>query len=228
VGCLQPSKGLNVRRLLLSSTFLMLAGVSAHAADMPYVEPMAASVAEARGWTGFYVGGNVGYVDADVDFNGPVASDLDDDGFIGGVQAGYNWQFNNIVLGLEADIQFADIDQSDEIVPGFVTYRSELNYLGTFRGRLGYAFGRVLPYVTGGLAYGENDFTVTLLDLSATSSEIHVGWTVGAGVEMALSDHLSAKIEYLYADLGDVDYEDTILNLGLEVQTARVGLNYRF
>lgn len=111
----------------------------------------------------------------------------DSSGFVGGAQLGYNLQFSRVVLGIEGDISFVDWEETDAF--------------GTVRGRLGYAWERVLPYVTGGLAVVDSD----------------TGWTAGAGVEVAVSDNVSLRGEYLHFDV--TDFEGDIV---------RAGINFRF
>ena len=133
----------------------------------------------------------------------------------------------------------------------------DLGYLGTVRGRLGFAFDNILVYGTAGVAVGRvtgaGDVTASLgsefVRLAASGRETHVGWTAGAGVEAMLGPNLSAKAEYLYADLGWETHRApglvtasplaaSLIPAGsavgaagefkLEVQTIKVGLNYRF
>jgi opacity protein-like surface antigen len=192
------------------------------------------------------------------------------EGFFFGGQAGYNWQFaDKFIVGLEADIQGAGVRGGGGIAsivpatPGFAVtggrLKRDLEYLGTVRGRLGYAVTPTLmAYVTGGLAYGGANLTATLPQ-SLTPAvllgnpgkgdlyENLVGWTIGAGGELALSRNVSAKAEYLYYDLGGqalstaadpLAFVDPALGLRLlnatNVSTrfnghlVRLGLNYRF
>lgn len=196
---------------------------AASAADMParnYTKapPMVA----AYNWTGFYLGVNAGY--------GWVNTGGNPGGFVGGGQIGYNWQAigSPLVLGLEADLQGADIDQTETI--GGISSTTRVKAFGTVRGRIGYAFDRAMIYATGGWAY-----TRTSLDLSGpggsiSSSDWSSGWTLGGGLEYAFMGPWSAKLEYLYVDSGDV----TLTLAGVPVtgkydmSVVRAGLNYRF
>lgn len=184
-------------------------------ARVPAAAPVAVPVFS---WTGFYIGGNAGYGwGSGQDALG--ISGVDPNGWLAGGQAGYNYQFgNNVVVGLEADVQGADISA------GTPALSSKLDLLGTVRGRLGYAFGRVLPYVTGGFAWGNNSVDFAGVGQSQTLT----GWTAGAGIEYALTDHWTAKTEYLYTDLGSKFYDSIGANAGVTSQTARVGLNFKF
>lgn len=191
-------------------------------------------------------------------------------GFFGGAQIGYNKQFaNGVVAGVEADIQGAGVNGGGGFgalvpaaAPGFssltsVNMHRALQHFGTVRGRVGYA---VMPtlfgYVTGGLAYGGVSLTSSVNqalnpsllatgNASASKFSERVGWTIGAGAEMALAPNLSAKLEYLYYDLGSVtaafpNFGPLVQNGVGAVGTAlaqqsrfnghiiRTGLNYRF
>jgi outer membrane immunogenic protein len=211
------------------------------AADMPVKAPVA-PVAAPYNWTGFYVGGNVGYSWATADNDLSISQQANPSlfatlsgtdsnklkGVIGGVQAGYNWQFNpNWLLGVEADFQASGqkgttVYGATIIIPSglgnnpaTVTDSHKLDWFGTVRGRLGVTSDRWLVYATGGLAYGQvkvsgsvqpaNDFSfVANAPIVWDQSTTKVGWTIGAGVENALSGNWRWKIEYLYVDLGSV------------------------
>lgn len=208
--------------LLLPGALLStLLAVPAMAADLSRPAPAPAPVVSAPpvfSWTGFYIGGNAGYSwgkgkDA-ADFYG-----LDPSGWSAGGQVGYNYQFvNNVLVGVEADLQGGDISS------GAYGLSSKLDYVGTVRARLGYAFDRVLPYVTGGLAYGKN----TITDFGFSDSNTHVGWTVGGGVEYALTNNWTARAEYLYTDLGSKTYDNIGADAGVTSSTTRLGVNYKF
>jgi outer membrane immunogenic protein len=254
-----------MRRLCLASIALVAAAFSgpARAADMPvYKAPPAA----AYSWTGFYLGANLGYSAgrAGNDWNffapnrsgsptatvcstfagggGAICANGSDSnklsGVLGGLQAGYNWQAGNVLLGIEADFQSSGQRGSRTFttnfeflafplpVPGTIAapYSEKLTSLGTLRGRVGFAADRWLVYATGGLAYGQvaidGSATATstagspgcapggpggtsLCPLAAWSNTaVKAGWTIGAGIEGALTNHWSVKVEYLHVDLG--------------------------
>lgn len=257
-----------------------LIAAPAMAADMPIYTKAPPVMMAPFSWTGFYVGFNAGYgfsgsnsvtttgqgaanIAAVADGARPGSISLDRDGFIGGVQIGYNWQFGNIVAGLEADIQYTDMRDS---VNGITTlavagpngtppgtrnnvFNQELDYLGTVRGRLGYAWDRTLLYATGGLAYGgvnnsasfSGPLPAGVTQFTGSRRETEVGYTIGAGIEHAFGGNWSLKAEYLYYDLGDTTiavnnvlgpagaggpgYDSTFRNDG---HIVRAGLNYRF
>jgi len=232
-----------------------LVAVPALAADLPapvpsapapvpvVVTPPAPAVFD---WTGLYVGANVGYafgghdeVAYDPTGGGPSVTfpdDLELHGLFGGVQAGFNWQFGNIVAGVEADFQLADIGDTIDTVQGF-SLESQVDWFGTVRGRIGYAFDRALVYATGGLAYGHYSYeafrTAGPTFVGGDDATL-VGWTAGAGLEYAFTDNLSAKIEYLYVDLGSETFSfnggtgPVTTNASANFHLVRLGINYRF
>lgn len=204
-----------MKRLLLAAAAAMMAGTPALAADMgraqPYYGPPPAQLFN---WTGFYVGGNVGW-------GWGSALGTDPSGYLIGLQAGYNFQYaSGLLAGLESDIAFSGIEGSG----GGGTFG--LDYLGTVRGRLGYAMDRYLAYGTAGLAYGRGD--VSLAGLS--NEQTHVGYTLGAGLEAMIAPNITARLEYLYVDLGRETYT-TVLGQGrasFDANIVRTALNYKF
>ncbi len=233
---------------------VVLVPAAAPAADLNYPVPHPAYApppVAPPSWTGFYVGANIGdgMARAHSDFSaGGVAfasADTDLWGPAGGLQAGYNWQSGAFVLGVETDFQWSDLKGSISAQCALcapatnASYEHNVTWFGTARGRAGYAAGGWLAYVTGGYAYGRVGFngTATGGGLAATlaSNVMQSGWTVGAGTELALSPHWSAKLEYLYVDLGNPT--NTIAAAGLptlvdrtrlQMNETRAGLNYRF
>ncbi|MEJ0012542.1 MAG: outer membrane protein [Bauldia sp.] len=177
---------LNFRTLLVSAGATLATVAGASAADLPnYVPPPAAvySPAPAYTWTGPYAGLVGGY-----GWGGGTAANS---GWTGGGYLGYNLQTNqNLVVGLEADALFANKSGSN----GTTTITNNFN--GTVRGRLGYAVDRFMIYGTGGLAVGNLGST------APSESTTKVGWTAGAGVEMALTDKVTGRVEYRHTDLG--------------------------
>ena len=179
-------------------------GAPANAADAPIKGPYY-KAEPVFSWSGFYFGGHVGYGFGEA--AGPGAT-FDIDGVFGGAQLGYNWQFNrNWVFGIETDLSGSDIGTA-----GFT-----VDWFGTTRVRLGYAWDRMMLYGTGGISYGGTD---------ATSG--HVGWAAGVGLEWAFAPRWSAKIEYLYVDLGDEILPLFAAPVSVDFSTVRFGVNYRF
>jgi outer membrane immunogenic protein len=296
-----------------------------YAADLPSraVAPAPAYLAPAFTWTGFYIGGNVGaawagrndcpsrnyrndsnvFV-ADTSFLPNCSSDRNV-GFIGGGQAGFNWQFGGWVFGIEGDIDwiarnnahgfdyatfgdpsawyydgttYNDSRHSGNNGPNAISVTNHVyswsgngasNTLGTIRARFGVAMDRALFFVTGGAAFRNGDNNATITDTATTitttnkdwgsdrggwgpqvtrSSSVttyspgsngnKVGWALGAGLEYALTENISTKIEYLHAQFnnGDNGYNSSIVNdcqnfsgnPHNSIDMVRVGLNYRF
>ncbi|MBV8791253.1 MAG: porin family protein [Pseudolabrys sp.] len=217
-----------MKKLLLATASVMaLATVSAHAADIAR-RPMPAKapeyVAPIYNWTGFYVGinGGGGWGRSDSAAPFATAGSFNTSGGMVGGTVGYNWQMGTFVWGLEGDIDWSNIRGSAPC--GATTCETRNDWLGTFRGRLGYAAGRIMPYITGGLAVGNINHNVVGV---GSANNTRAGWALGGGVEVALWQNWTGKLEYLYADLGrgsSVLGSDAKFNASL----LRAGLNYRF
>jgi outer membrane immunogenic protein len=266
-----------MKNLLRASAALVacVVAVGANAADLPAPIYKAPPIAPAYSWTGSYGGLNLGYgwgsaYDAQLAPSGDAASrtfwnpafiagaapsrfHLAPNGVIGGAQLGYNWQYGTWVWGIEADVQGANITDSQSIntavagfVPGSFSSGQNLDFLGTVRGRLGYTpVDRWLIYATGGLAYGHVNYNLSFNvpgsnDFqSIATSNTDVGWTLGAGLEWALAGNWTAKAEYLYVDLGDRTFASVPSGRAANLATTlsetfenrysivRVGLNYK-
>jgi outer membrane immunogenic protein len=264
-----------MKKILLTTVAMAAMTSMAHAADLPRKSvPILAAPVPLFTWTGFYIGLNAGYGFSDnktettgtpgfLTLVGPgiVPGSLNTkrDGFIGGLQAGYNVQFGAIVAGLEADIQFADMKKSAGFIGAPVlgtqlntSAKSEMEYLGTVRARLGFTpVDRLLVYATGGLAYGQVKTSGSVVGVQApalawngTNSDTKFGYTVGGGLEYAVTNNITIKGEYLYYDLGrsnvlavgnaavrgvaalnGIDYASRTENRG---SIVRAGLNYKF
>jgi high affinity Mn2+ porin len=189
-------------------------------------------------WTGFYIGGHVGYGGGSL---GPGTHPQPDQGvffpstttgLIGGYEAGYSRQFaNHVVLGFEADASFASPLDAPRLVPH--PFHSSLDYVSTVRGRIGYAFGTWMPYATGGLAFAHTH--VDLYDAGsvfAAPGQVQTGWTAGAGIAFAVSGNWSARLEYDYVDLMRRTYDLSSFgqpNVAVDprVQFIKFGLDYR-
>ena len=179
-------------------------------------------------------------------------------GFTGGGQLGFNYQFGSLVTGLEADLAYARLRQTDSATGEFfiggtltTTIETRLDWFGTIRARLGVLpTSNLLLYATGGLAYGSvrtsttgsNQPDINCLDrfiycASGSTSGISVGWTAGAGIEYGFAPEWTFKTEYLYLDLGNrsVTFPDRAVpdsaltaNTSFTAQVVRAGLNRRF
>ncbi len=228
-----------LRTILISGLATALLGGAALAADLPTKKAPPAFVPPPPvvSWTGFYIGVNGGYAGdqfkypfsgylddgADPIINGGGSADLTSSGFLGGVQAGYNYQFaTSWVGGIEADIDATSITGKVSVGAGGVydvdlpwsasaAAKSEQSYLGTARLRLGYLITpQFLVFGTGGLAYAQVKTSADLgynIDgdsgaFSWSKNTTHTGWTVGGGAEYKINNNWSFKTEYLYVDLG--------------------------
>jgi high affinity Mn2+ porin len=207
------------------------------AADLPLKAPAFDAV---YNWTGFYLGGHVGYGGGSL---GSGTNPLPEQGvffphsltgLIGGYQAGYVRQFSNhVVLGVEADASFTSPLDGPAVMPA--PFSTTLDYVGTVRGRIGYAFGALLPYVTGGFAWGHGHVNFDDGGGSAVllRAQNQPGWAAGAGVEFAVSGNWTAKLEYNYIDLARRTYDLSDgglprINVDPKINLVKFGLNYRF
>jgi outer membrane immunogenic protein len=200
---------------------------AANAADIARREAMptkAPVYAPIYNWTGAYVGINGGGGWGRSDVSAPFASGgFNTSGGVVGGTLGYNYQMGQTVFGVEGDVDWSNIRGSSVCGAGF-SCETKNSWLATARGRVGYAFDRFLPYVTGGLAVGDIKSSVSGVD---SSTNTKAGWALGGGVEYAIAGPWTAKVEYLYADLGrgsSVLGSDTKFNASL----VRGGINYRF
>jgi outer membrane immunogenic protein len=179
-------------------------------------------------WTGVYVGGTVGYSTgtSQWDVDGLSIADISPKGMMYGGTLGYNMQAGSLVYGLEGDFSFSDMKGSAIGAP-LVSCDLSDNWLATLRGRIGYAFDRFLPYLTGGGAYGNVEAATSSALGSISDSGSRLGYTVGAGVEYAFLSSWTAKIEYLYVDLGKFE-TSTVTDVSSHEHVFRFGLNYKF
>jgi outer membrane immunogenic protein len=208
---------------------------AAQAADVPirapYYKGQPHSVVSYYNWTGFYAGINAGYGFGSSNWSAIPGTAIKPKGFLAGGTLGYNWQSGAIVYGIEGDFDWSDVKASAACA-GVLSCETSSSWLATFRGRVGYAFDRWLPYITGGGAYGSVKAAVSLpaLGLAASSSSNQLGWTVGAGLEYAFMGNWSAKLEYLYVDLGSFNSAPApvVNNVSFKENIVRAGLNYKF
>jgi outer membrane immunogenic protein len=214
---------------LLALSTVLAFGTTAKAADM--VE--APTVYD---WTGFYIGGNIGYAfEGQGDAVGIASNkgggkihfgDLNITGVTGGGQIGADWQTGSFVLGAVADIQGADIQ--DDFKRSLVhdgthlttDASSQVDWWGTVRGRAGWAFDRVLVYGTGGLAWGNVDYKVRSENTdngvfaNMNDNSTQTGWTAGGGIDWAVSDNWTVGGEVLYVNLGEQKLTGKTNNFG--------------
>ena len=222
-----------MKRALLSGVALAALVGSAVAADIPRrVERAAPPIPyiAAYNWTGFYAGINGGWGWGTGSMSGSTATgDLQGSGGLIGGTLGYNWQSGQVVWGLETDLDWSGIKGSGNC-RGTPNCEVKNDWLGTTRLRLGWANDRWMPYLTGGVAYGDVKANVNGFP---GGSETRVGWTAGGGVEFAISQPWTAKVEYLYVDLGDFNCGTKCGgtspdNVNFRSHIVRAGLNYRF
>jgi outer membrane immunogenic protein len=227
-----------MKRLLLSMTAiaaLAIASQAAIAADMPARQPLppqmpVKAVAPIFNWSGFYVGVHGGYGWGKSSFSDPAftSGGYNADGWLFGGLAGVNYQVGQSVFGVEADLNWTDFSGSAACGAGGICSTSS-DWLGTVRGRLGYAADRFMPYVTGGVAFGDVNASTSF----GSASDTRVGWTAGVGAEYALTENMSWKTEYLYVDLGKFDCGavcggTTPTDVKFNSHIVRTGLNVRF
>ncbi len=273
-----------LKTLLLSTASVMLAG-AALAADLPRrtmaPAPYVAAVPVFT-WSGLYFGvsggsffgenditttgvlpGNVGNVNV---LARPPRVEIDNEGFLIGGTLGYNMQMGNVVLGIEGDLSYTDNEDrttfrnpnpfgANAAGSTASTFRTEMDHFGTVRGRLGLAFGNVLVYGTGGLAFADVEMTA---DFGAPNtgarqffgrrSETLTGYAVGGGIEYSptaflpflsfLGSGVTLKTEYLYYDLGHENLNVPAVGAGgvgaytsrfeHEGHIVRSGINFKF
>lgn len=216
-----------MKLLVLASVAIVTLMGAANAADIARRQPMptkAVPYVQMYNWTGGYVGINGGVGWGRSNFSAPLASgDFNTRGGMVGGTVGYNWQAGQTVFGLEGDLDWANVRGSTTCGAG-LSCETRNNWMGTARGRIGYAFDRIMPYVTGGLAVGNVKNSVTGLGESSTTK---AGYALGGGVEAALVGPWTAKVEYLYADLGRSS-APAGSDVRFKTNAVRAGVNYRF
>jgi outer membrane immunogenic protein len=240
------------RALLLSSAMIGIMAVGASAADLggPAEEIVAAP---ALSWTGFYVGAHAGYGWSDKDWTlidnagpglsdqiGTVVTSHDVDGGLGGVQLGYNYQVNGVVLGLEGDLSWTGMDGYSTWRNGAGLFRdasTDIDWIITLAGRVGFTFDRTLIYAKAGVAWADETFSHTGGSNTVrffTGDNTATGWLIGAGLEYAMDQNWSVKAEYDYIDFGDerVSLSEpgrtAVFDIDQDVHMLKIGLNYRF
>jgi outer membrane immunogenic protein len=241
-----------MKKIVITAALAALASSSAFAADLPSKKSSAvAPIMAVANWNGFYVGANAGYgwgTEKDP-YVTPVIGTFNTTGGLFGLQAGYNYQIGNYVVGAETDYSWANLNDTKGIggaavingraISAAASIKTSQTSLGTVRLRAGYAFDNFLVYATGGYAYGANKVDISAsVSLggvtwggAAGNNQTHNGWVIGAGTEYAITKNISAKIEYLYADLGSSTYwGGTVLSDSVSVKDniLRAGVNYKF
>lgn len=254
------------RRLLVANILAAVMTVgAAQAADLSTKMVTKAPVLEpAFSWTGFYIGAHGGYGWGRTewsDFRDPVNgtsvegddAEYDIDGALAGGQIGFNYQINQFVVGVEADVSWADINsegkyyaEGDDVgscLQSNDACETKIDALGTITGRLGVAFDHTLIYAKGGAAWAHVKYHAGYTDpvdpgfnYSDSPSDTRWGWTIGGGAEFAFANNWSLKVEYNYIDFGDdrVDFDYDPQTFGasgdadLHLHIVKAGINYRF
>lgn len=241
-----------IRQIVFAAAFTMLAA-PAFAAHHGYIHsPIVVSRPAAYDWTGVYVGAVAGYADSSISYDNPGTPHQSLGNAAIGGRAGVNYQFRNgIVVGADVTI-LATPGASDRVRDGnYIVERGRSQWTAMAKGRLGYAMGRFLPYVTAGVAFRDLDqgescpapavarfgFCSKHGPFNLNKSHLQVGPVVGVGLEYAVTDRLSVYAEYAHAFWGKTSYVLFADAKGqpLPVSRARsgtdlvlVGLNYRF
>ena len=231
-----------MKKFLLGTVALvaLAATVPALAADLgarTYAKAPAYAV-PIYNWTGFYIGGHVGGAfSSDNNFNGLALTNSSNGRFLGGLQAGADYQFApNWVAGIEGQYSWLASNNNGAIFPNGLVYTNNQRGLGSLTGRVGYTWGPGLLYAKGGYAYSDNRDTLTFAGVPvpfALSSGHQNGYTVGAGVEYMFAPNWSAKAEYMYYNFGNSQFvaPAALVPFGSfhnDDHTLKVGVNYRF
>lgn len=244
-----------MNKLFLSTAFLALTAAGASAADLytaPPAEAVVYDAAPAFSWTGFYLGahGGYGWSDSSADYGddaindtcGPTAAigcalGLDPEGAFVGGQIGFNWQWGQLVLGVEGDYSFASLGDDGEGPTFFGLSEThvdlDVDELATVQARLGWAWGQWLPFATigWGWAHAERSAVGEFLPPGGVSDDQwHNGLTLGAGLEYAITNHWTVKGEYRWFNGSEETYGDTFggTEVDLDIHTVRFGVNYKF
>jgi len=208
----------------------------ASAADIQrpvYKAPPAGVMPVAYDWTGFYVGGHVGYGWADKSWQdsfGLFGLSHQAKGFLGGGQAGFNYQIGQFVVGVEGDMSWSGMSGSTNALAS--TFNTDVDWTATLTGRLGMAFDRWLVYGKGGAAWARDRYSTNFYTFPGTEvTDTRLGWTAGAGVEYAFAPQWTAKLEYNYMDFGtrSVSFAPGFsTDIDQQIHAVKFGVNYKF
>jgi outer membrane immunogenic protein len=224
---------------MIAGALALVAVSQAIAADLP--PPMAPPprapaayvpvVSPAYNWSGFYIGLNTGYGFGDSTWSAPgfTSGSFSVDGAMAGATLGWNYQIGQLVLGIEGDYDWQNVRGTSGALCGSCDTAS--NWYGTFRGRVGYAMDRIMVYGTAGGAVTDIKASAAALPWATTTQ---LGWAAGGGIEGAITDNLTAKIEYLFTDYGTATGLCTVAScfgtgdVKFSESMVRAGLNYKF
>ena len=223
--------------LALSLAGATMFGGAALAADISrpvYKAPPAGALPVAYDWTGFYVGGHVGYGWADKSWSDPFSFGTvshNADGFLGGGQAGFNYQVGQFVFGVEGDMSGSGIKGGANVLGA--NFNTNVDWTATLTGRAGIAFDRWLVYGKGGVAWAHDRYSTNFYTFPATAelSDTRIGWTAGAGIEYAFAPQWSAKLEYNFMDFGTKSVSfapGTATDIEQQIHALKLGVNYKF
>jgi outer membrane immunogenic protein len=226
-----------MRQYLLATVSTLALVGTASAADPPRVVTKAPSAEIAPAWTGPYIGlnGGVAWHKARLTYTqaAPFFVDhfqLTDPGATAGAQIGYNWQWQKLVTGIEADLNWVDAGRSRNF-PGAL-FSSSLDRLVTIRARVGITLSPTVVYLTGGYARGKVENTAVVGPRTFVDRDTRSGWTGGAGIEHIFAKNMTAKAEVLYVDLGNSPaifngggYSSRFRNKAI---LGRLGVNWRW
>lgn len=218
-----------MRKILMASAALLLAS-PALAADafLPY-QPEPYYEVSGGDWGGQYLGATLGGQRTRIVV--PGQGTLEGNGFIGGLFAGYNVHQDAMVYGVEADAEWSSFDQSMACTNPAWTCRGYVNFQGSLRARLGVATDTFHLYGTGGLAVGHaGSSTTSPANVEYPDSSLRIGWTVGAGAEVAFNENWFGRAEYRYTDLGsrDMNFDVVYPDVAVTSHALRAGIGYRF
>ncbi len=234
-----------MKRILMAAALALAAGGQALAADLPQPAPPPPRAPATYvpvpvpvfTWSGIYFGINGGYGFGQSSWSDPIlgsTGNFNTSGWLAGGTLGGNYQWGQFVLGIEGDGDWQNLTGTTNSAAGTcgVGCTTQSEWLATVRGRAGYAFDRFLVYGTGGGAFGNLQASYGGLPFSSSTQ---IGWTAGGGVEFAFTPNLTAKVEYLYVDLGSqscaVGFCSTSGNpttVTLTENVVRAGINYKF
>lgn len=216
--------------LILAGAATFVSASAASAADLLINQPAPSyggGYSSTGGWDGAYIGGFVGYgwgtlMDDDGNITPTAPNETDLSGWTVGAKLGANFSVGGgLVLGAEGDVAWAGIGGYNNA--DAIDY--DINWTSSLRGRVGYDAGAFMPYLTGGLALAG----ATVSDGPTDNSQVHFGWTAGAGVEVAATEQISLDLNYRYSDYGQATYDvGTPSDLDLSTHAVTAGVNFKF
>jgi outer membrane immunogenic protein len=235
-----------MKKLLAIAAFVALGTGSVFAADMaPRYAKAAPMIDPGVNWSGFYVGGTVGgafhsSTSGDEDESYQYANTTNSAGaFVGGLTAGYNYQFGNGLVGIESDINWSSFKATSHNLSYDDYFDSSWSWFSTVRGRAGLAVGNALIYATAGVAFVQTRHNLYYTGSSyycgyyqTCNSETVTGFTAGVGAEYMFNHNWSMKAEYLYIGLPNKNYIDPTSGYNVsfkdDAHIGRLGINYHF